>query len=124
VFAFCDIQGIEIVMINRGAEPTFEEERATDVLEIITVFSARLYGAGSKTHNPIKQALTDASGTYNSAIPNIIGTDRLHQSRLWRAPSRFQPVSCALQAGRRDGVKQRRDRILHVAHSFRFSLVF
>jgi len=62
VFTLCEIQGIEIVIINRGGEPTFEEERATDVLEIITVFSARLYGAGSKTHNPIKQALMDASG--------------------------------------------------------------
>jgi len=63
VFTLCEIQGIEIVIINRGAEPTFEEELATDVLEIITVFSARLYGARSKKHKRIKQALTDASGT-------------------------------------------------------------
>lgn len=62
VFTLCEIQGIEIVMINRGGEPTFEEELTTDVLEIITVFSARLYGARSKKHNLIKPALTDASG--------------------------------------------------------------
>ncbi len=63
VFTLCEIQGVEIEIINRGADPTFEEELATDVLEIITVFSARLCGARSQTHKPIKQALTDASGT-------------------------------------------------------------
>ncbi len=41
VFALCEIQGIEIVIINKGEQPSFEEELAKDVLEIITVFSAR-----------------------------------------------------------------------------------
>ena len=41
---------IEIVIINRRKEPDFEEEPAQDVLEIITVFSARLYGARSRKH--------------------------------------------------------------------------
>ena len=44
VFSFCEPQGIEIVIINRGEQPSFEEELAQVVLEIITVFSARLYG--------------------------------------------------------------------------------
>ena len=44
VFYFCELQGIEIVIINRGEQPSFEEELAQVVLEIITVFSARLYG--------------------------------------------------------------------------------
>ena len=44
VFSFCELQGIEIVIINKGEQPSFEEELAQDVLEIITVFSARLYG--------------------------------------------------------------------------------
>ena len=47
VFTLCELQGIEIVIIHRGEQPSFEEEQAMDVLEIITVFSARLYGARS-----------------------------------------------------------------------------
>ena len=47
VFALCETQGIEIVIVNRGEQPSFEQELAQDVLEIITVFSARLYGSRS-----------------------------------------------------------------------------
>ena len=39
---------VEIVIINQGENLSFEEELAQDVLEIITVFSARLYGSRSK----------------------------------------------------------------------------
>ena len=44
VFSLCELQGIEIVIIHQGEQPGFEEELAQDVLEIITVFSAKLYG--------------------------------------------------------------------------------
>ena len=47
VFALCELQGIEIVIIHKGEQPSFEEELAKDVLEIIAVFSARLYGSRS-----------------------------------------------------------------------------
>ena len=50
VFALCEIQGVEIAVIHKGDRPSFEEELAQDVLEIITVFSARLYGGRSKKH--------------------------------------------------------------------------
>ena len=63
VFALCEIQGIEIVIIHRGEQPSFEEELAQDVLEIITVFSARLYGSRSKKNRKIVEALKDAAGT-------------------------------------------------------------
>lgn len=53
VFALCEIQGIEIVIIHKGDQPSFEEELAQDVLEIITVFSARLYGSRSKKHRKL-----------------------------------------------------------------------
>ena len=62
VFAMCELQGIEVVIINRGKEPSFEEELAQDVLEIITVFSARLYGARSRKHRQVTEALKDAAG--------------------------------------------------------------
>jgi putative resolvase len=57
VFALCEIQGIEIVIIHKGDQPTFEEELAQDVLEIITVFSARLYGSRSKKHRKMLEEL-------------------------------------------------------------------
>jgi len=47
IFALCEIQNIEIVIINKGEPPSFEEELAADVIEIITVFRARLYGSRS-----------------------------------------------------------------------------
>jgi putative resolvase len=47
IFALCEIQNIEIVIINKGETPSFEEELAADVIEIIRVFSARLYGRRS-----------------------------------------------------------------------------
>jgi putative resolvase len=53
VFAICEMRGIEIVLINRSDEPSFEEELAADVLEIITVFSARLYGARSRKNKKL-----------------------------------------------------------------------
>ena len=57
VFALCEIQGVEIVIIHKGEQPSFEEELAQDVLEIITVFSARLYGARSKEHKKLTEDL-------------------------------------------------------------------
>ena len=57
VFALCELQEIEIVMIHKGEQPSFEEELAKDVLEIITVFSARLYGARSKKNKQIMETL-------------------------------------------------------------------
>ena len=58
VFALCELQGIEIVIIHAGEQPSFEEELAQDVLEIITVFSARLYGARSRKHKKLLDTLT------------------------------------------------------------------
>ena len=60
VFALCERQGIEIVMIHQGEQPNFEEELAQDVLEIITVFSARLYGARSHKYKRVMETLKEA----------------------------------------------------------------
>ena len=54
VFSICEAKNVEIIIINQGDEtPSFEEELAKDVLEIITVFSARLYGSRSKKNKKI-----------------------------------------------------------------------
>lgn len=63
VFSLCDIQGIEIIIIHKGDQPSFEEELANDVLEIITVFSARLYDSRSKKHKKMLETLKDVAGT-------------------------------------------------------------
>lgn len=57
VFALCELQGVEVIIINKGEQPTFEEELAQDVLEIITVFSARLYGSRSHKNKKLMENL-------------------------------------------------------------------
>ena len=57
VFALCEARQVEVVIINQGENLSFEEELAQDVLEIITVFSARLYGSHSKKNKKIIEAV-------------------------------------------------------------------
>lgn len=60
VFALCEAKSVEIVILNKGENLSFEEELAQDVLEIITVFSARLYGSRSKKNQKLIQVVKDA----------------------------------------------------------------
>lgn len=53
VFAICEAKQVEVVILNRGEDTSFEEDLAKDVLEIITVFSARLYGSRSHKNQKI-----------------------------------------------------------------------
>jgi len=53
VFAICEAKRVEIVILNQGEDTTFEEDLAKDVLEIITVFSARLYGSRSRKNQKL-----------------------------------------------------------------------
>jgi excisionase family DNA binding protein len=48
LFYICQAKDVEVVILNQGEDTTFEEDLAKDVLEIITVFSARLYGSRSR----------------------------------------------------------------------------
>ncbi|BBM88043.1 IS607 family transposase [Candidatus Uabimicrobium amorphum] len=57
VFSLCEQFAVEVVIINSSEEVTFEEELVTDVLEIITVFSARLYGARSHKNRKVMKQL-------------------------------------------------------------------
>ena len=63
VFAICEAKNVEVVILNQGEECSFEEDLAKDVLEIITVFSARLYGSRShknkKLLEDVKKAVED-----------------------------------------------------------------
>jgi len=63
VFSICEAKHVEVVIINQSEETTFEEDLANDVLEIITVFSARLYGSRSRENQKllenVKKAVED-----------------------------------------------------------------
>ena len=56
IFTLCEIHHVEVVIINQGEDLSFEEDLAQDVLEIITVFSARLYGARSHKNKKLLEA--------------------------------------------------------------------
>jgi len=60
VFAICEAKNVEVIIINKGEDTTFEEDLASDVLEIITVFSARLYGSRSKKNKKLLENVTKA----------------------------------------------------------------
>lgn len=65
VFALCEARAVEIVILNQGEDTSFEEDLAKDVLEIITVFSARLYGSRSRKNQKlldgVKKAVEEAA---------------------------------------------------------------
>ena len=60
VFAICEYHGVEVVILNKKEDANFEEELASDVLEMITVFSARLYGDRSNKNKKLIQNLADS----------------------------------------------------------------
>ena len=60
IFSLCTMKQIEVVIMNQGNEPSFEEDLAADVLESITVFSARLYGARSRKNKKLIENLQQA----------------------------------------------------------------
>ncbi|EJF78974.1 MULTISPECIES: IS607 family transposase [Bartonella] len=60
VFAICEAKQVEVVILNQGEESSFEEDLAKDVLEIITVFSARLYGSRSRKNQRLLENVRQA----------------------------------------------------------------
>ena len=60
VFAICEAKNVEVVILNQREDTTFEEDLARDVLEIITVFSARLYGSRSRKNQKLLESVKKA----------------------------------------------------------------
>ena len=60
IFAICEAKQVEVVILNQSDDSTFEEELAKDVLEIITVFSARLYGSRSRKNQKLLEGVRKA----------------------------------------------------------------
>lgn len=62
IFSLCEEFNTEVVLINQGEQSlSFEEELAQDVQEIITVFSARLYGSRSHKNRKLVETLREAA---------------------------------------------------------------
>lgn len=59
IFTLCEHFGVEVVMINRSEDSTFEEDLAKDVMDIVMVFSARMYGSRSHKNKQIVQQLKE-----------------------------------------------------------------
>ena len=67
VFCICELKGIEVVIINKGEQPSFEEELTRDVMEIMTVFCAKLYGRRSQKSKKMAEE-----------IENIVSEEKQH----------------------------------------------
>lgn len=62
VFALCEEFNVEVTIINQSEKPiSFEEEVVRDVQEMITVFSARLYGSRSHKNRKLVEKLRGAA---------------------------------------------------------------
>ena len=66
IFKLCNIYDVKVEIINVGDELNPNEELVKDVLEIITVFSAKLYGKRSyKSFNIINDLKKNLAEDYN-----------------------------------------------------------
>jgi putative resolvase len=61
IFALCEHFGVEVVIMNKSEDSSFEQDLVQDVLEIITVFSARLYGARSRKNQKLLHVLKEVA---------------------------------------------------------------
>ncbi len=70
VFAMCEEFETEVVIINKSHEElSFEQELATDMIELITVFSARLYGSRSRLNQKLIDNMTKAVQNSDENLP-------------------------------------------------------
>ena len=61
VFAICEEFQTEVVIVNKSEDTSYEDELTQDVLEIITVFSARLYGSRSHKNKKLIERMKEAT---------------------------------------------------------------
>lgn len=59
VFALCENFQTQVLILNINSLEDFEDEIAEDILEIITVFSARLYGTRNEKNQKVIDKLMD-----------------------------------------------------------------
>lgn len=61
IFALCENNGTEVIILNKPVDQEPEQELVEDVLAVITVMSARLYGRRSKRNLKAMQAMHECA---------------------------------------------------------------
>ena len=56
IFEMCRYHDVEVVVITENEDQTYEQELTEDVLAVITIFSARLYGSRSHKNKQVLDA--------------------------------------------------------------------
>ena len=75
IFRICELKGIEVVIINKGeAVPSFEEELTRDVMEIMTVFCAKLYGRRSQKSKKLAEEIKNIVNEEKQQLELNLGT--------------------------------------------------
>jgi putative resolvase len=60
IVALCEGNNVEVVILNKATDVEPEQEMCEDIMAVITVFSARLYGRRSRRNLKAMQALHEA----------------------------------------------------------------
>jgi predicted site-specific integrase-resolvase len=55
IFSICKYLNVEVVILENSLGKTFEQELSGDVIEIMTVFSSKLYGRRAHLNKTKKQ---------------------------------------------------------------------
>ena len=74
IFRICELKGIEVVIINKGEQPSFEEELTQDVMEIMTVFCAKLYGRRSQKSKKMAEEIEQIVSEEKTQLELNLGT--------------------------------------------------
>lgn len=53
----CELKGVEIIIVSQSENKTFQQEMVEDILSILTVFSAKLYGSRSHKNKKITECV-------------------------------------------------------------------
>lgn len=68
IFSICEFFNVEVIIVNQNPDSTFEEELASDVLEILTVFSAKLYGSRSHKNKKLLNELKAVAENFETDV--------------------------------------------------------
>lgn len=80
IFRICELKGIEVVIINKGEQPSFEEELTRDVMEIMTVFCAKLYGRRSHKSKKMAEKIENIVNEEKQQLELNFGTPNTEDS--------------------------------------------
>lgn len=59
IFSICEQFGVEILIINRTEDSFFEEDLEKDIMDVVMVFSSRMYGSRSDKNKTIIERLKE-----------------------------------------------------------------